>query len=312
MKFGVHCPSEGRDFETMKTFCQTAERLNYDLFTVTDHFTNMAKPTGPSNHPLECWSTLSGLAAVTDRIQLGPSVCCASYRHPALLAKIATTVDIISNGRLMLGIGAGWHELEFEHFFAKSPSLKERFDGLEDAIQICRGMFIEGKSTYLGKKYSTNEAFNFPKPIQKSIPIMVGGYGEKRTLKIAAEYADIVHFGGRLPAEEVPHKLDVLKSHCVSVGRKFSSIRIAKGISAILDEEKDNIKILSERMATRSQGKVSEAEARKFILRTTGPKNIANAIRAYQRLGVDTITLNGLSLEDLQPMKEQVLSQFDT
>ena len=96
LEFGIHAPPEGKDFDTMKTLCQTAERLNYDLFTVTDHFMNMGNPAGPQNHPLESWSTLAGLAAVTSRIKLGPLVSCVNYRHPTVLAKMATTVDIIS------------------------------------------------------------------------------------------------------------------------------------------------------------------------------------------------------------------------
>ncbi len=121
ISFGIHTPPEGKNFDTMREYCQTAERLGYDLFTITDHFMNMMDPAGHDNHPLECWTTLAGLGAITDRIALGPLVSCALYRHPTVLAKIATTVDIISKGRLIFGVGAGWHEMEFKGFMGQFP-----------------------------------------------------------------------------------------------------------------------------------------------------------------------------------------------
>jgi len=312
LKFGVHSPPEGKDFKTMKNLCQTAERIGYDLFTVTDHFMNMANPAGPSNHPLESWSVLAGLAAATSRISLGPLVCCANYRHPTVLAKIATTVDIISEGHLVFGIGAGWHEMEFERFLGRFPTAKERLDGLEDAVQICRSMFTHKYTEFSGKIYSAKEALNSPNPVQKSIPIMIGGSGEKRTLKIAAKYADIVHLSGGPSAQEVQHKLDVLRSHCSHLKRNFSDIRIATGFTPILDESASNIRAQAERIAAiRFQGQISAVEAEKIVLKTTGPKNILATIKEYQRLGVTAITMNSLGLEEMKSIKDQILSKLN-
>ena len=133
IKFGVHFPPEGLNFQQMKRLCLLAEDAGYSLFTVTDHFQNMSTPDGPTNHPLETWTLLGGLAAVTSKIKLGTLVSCVHYRHPTVLAKMATTVDIISNGRLIFGVGAGWHQKEFEGFLGDFLPVKKRMDGLEDA-----------------------------------------------------------------------------------------------------------------------------------------------------------------------------------
>jgi F420-dependent oxidoreductase-like protein len=308
LEFGIHAPPEGKDFNTMKTLCQTAERLNYDLFTVTDHFMNMANPTGAHNHPLESWSTLAGLAAVTSRIKLGPLVSCVNYRHPTVLAKTATTVDIISGGRLLFGIGAGWHEPEFNGYLGRFPSAGDRLDGLEDAIQICRSMFTNEHTTYKGKTYSASNTLNSPRPVQKSIPILVGGSGEKRTLKVAAKYADIGHLFASSP-EELKHKIDVLKSHVNRAGRT-GEVRIAVGHSPIVDPLPDNIGAQVERFLARHRGQMSRSEAEKMIRKSAGAQNIIDLIKDYRRLGVSLVTLNVSDVEGMKSLEDQVISKL--
>jgi F420-dependent oxidoreductase-like protein len=309
LEFGVHAPPEGKDFEAMKTLCQTAERLNYDLFTVTDHFMNMANPAGPQNHPLESWSTLAGLAAVTSRIKLGTLVSCANYRHPTVLAKMATTVDIISGGRLLFGIGAGWHEAEFEGYLGRFPSARDRLDGLEDAIQICRSMFTNERTSFSGKIYSATNTLNSPRPTQKSIPILVGGSGEKRTLKIAAKYADISHLFATSP-DELKHKIDILMSHSNRVGRK-TEIRIATGHSPIMDTSPGNIKAQAEHLANiRFRGQLSVPDAERMVRKTAGPQNIVELMRDYKRLGASLVTFNISDTEEMKSFKDQVISKL--
>jgi F420-dependent oxidoreductase-like protein len=308
LQVGVHAPPEGRDFETMKSLCQTAESLGYDLFTMTDHFMNMANPSVRENHPLECWTTLGGLAAVTSRIFLGPLVSCVNYRHPTVLGKIATTLDIISNGRLLFGIGAGWHEMEYGGFMGRFPSAKERLDGLEDAVQICRSMFTNQFTNYAGKLYSAQGTLNSPSPVQKPIPIMIGGAGEKRTLKIAAKYADIAHIIAN-STQELEHKLEVLRKHCSNISRDFSSIRIASGIRPLLDPSGEEIKAQVEWIATRRR--IPTAEAEKIVQKTVGPKNILDTIGEYQHLNVTLITFNMRSIEEIKSLKDQVISKLN-
>jgi F420-dependent oxidoreductase-like protein len=308
LQVGVHVPPEGRDFETMKKFCQTAESLGYDLFTMTDHFMNMANPSGRQNHPLECWTALSGLAAVTARIFLGPLVSCVNYRHPTVLGKIATTLDIISNGRLLFGIGAGWHEVEYRGFTGRFPSPKERLDGLEDAVQICRSMFTNEFTNYSGKLYSARDTLNSPGPVQKPIPIMIGGAGEKRTLKIAAKYADIAHIIAN-STQELEHKIEVLMKHCSNVDRELSSIRIASGLRPLLDPSPEEIKTQIEWTATR--GRMSTVEAEKSVRKTVGTKNLLATISEYERLNVSLITFNMRRIEEIKSLKDQVISKLD-
>ena len=264
---------------------------------------NMADPGGHENHPLECWTTLAGLAASTSRIALGPLVSCVNYRHPTVLAKMATTVDIVSGGRLIFGIGAGWHEAEFKGFMGRFPSPKERLDGLEDAIRICRSMFQNEVTNFAGKMYSATGTVNLPRPAQRSVPIMVGGSGEKRTLKIAAKYADISHLFANSP-QELEHKLQVLRRHCKSVKRNFSEIRIAVGMRPLLDRSEEAIKAQAERIAR--MGRLSLSEAERMVRANAGAENVINTLREYRRLGVGLITLS-LGLKEMEAFKDQIM-----
>jgi len=229
--FGVHLPPEGLTFAQMREACLAAEIQGYDLFTITDHLYPM-RPSS-AGYPLESWTTLAGLASLTERIKLGPLVSCVGYRNPALLGKIATTVDIISNGRLILGIGAGWHEAEFKAYFGRFPTVKEREDALEGTARILRSMLHRREATS-SKRYHVENLINLPSPVQKAIPIMVGGSGEKRTLRTAARYGDISHFFAD-STEEVERKIGVLKEHCKRCGRDFSEITLATSTSPIVE-----------------------------------------------------------------------------
>ena len=200
IRFGIHVGTEGWNFEKVKNFCIEAETLGFDFFTDMDHLMNQWDPQGEG--PLECWTTLAGLPAVTNKIKLGPLVSCYGYHRPTMLAKMATTIDIISNGRLIFGLGAGWHETEFKGFTGRFPSTRERMRGLEESLEICKSMFSNEWTTYHGRIYEVDNVQNKPQPVQRHIPIMVGGAGEKRTLRIAAKHADISHFLSQGSIEE--------------------------------------------------------------------------------------------------------------
>lgn len=287
--FGLHVPPEGLGFEEMKARCLRAEESGYDLFTVSDHFMNMAQPDRSDKHPLECWSTLAGLASVTKKIRLGPLVSCYYYRSPAVLAKMATTIDIISNGRLIFGIGAGWHEKEFEGFFGKFPSVKERMTGLEETVQVCRSMFMNERTSFNGKLYHYENVLNSPLPVQKPVPIMVGGGGEKKTLRIAAKYADISHCAFSPSMEALQQKLGVLKRHCEAVNRNFEDIKVGISVNPFLGSTKDEVEAKIRNRAKQLGQPLDEFRKRLGPLKGT-PEQCRETITQYIDLGVSVFT----------------------
>ena len=188
---------------------------------------------------LESYTLLGALGARTNRVRLGTLVTGVTYRNPALLAKIVTTLDVITSGRAILGIGAAWYDVEHEGLGVDFPSVGERMDRLEEALQICRAMFTEDRATFDGRHYRVREARNLPRPVQQGgPPIMVGGGGEKRTLRLVAQYADMCNFFGDVAM--IRHKIDVLHRHCKDVGRDPTEVTISRLSSLFLtnsDEE---------------------------------------------------------------------------
>ena len=306
--FGIHVPPEGRDFQEMQRICQVVEQNGFDLFTITDYLMNMRNPTDHGNHPLECWTTLAGLAAVTSRIKLAPLVSCYGYRRPTILAKMATTVDIISKGRLVFGIGAGWHEAEFNGFMGRFPPARERLRGLRETIKICTNMFTNERTTHNGSLYQVDNVLNSPQPIQKPIPIMIGGGGEKVTLKIAARYADISHFFTN-NVDTLTHKLAVLENHCNNVGRNYHEIR--KGTS--MDLLIGNTKAEAEqklKQRTKTLGTTQTAVRTRLGAGFGTPGMITEAIMEYINRGIGLITFRFTGVDNISLFSEKVLPRF--
>jgi len=267
---------------------------------------NMWNPKGPENHPLECWTLLSSIAAVTKRVKLGPLVGCYGYRRPTVLAKMATSVDIISGGRLVFGIGAGWHEDEFNGFMGRFPPTAERLRGLRETIEICRGMFSDEHFTYKGKLYEVENVLNKPQPIQKPVPIMVGGGGEKVTLQLAAKYADISHFfTGDLATLEA--KTTALLGHCEKLGRRYDSIRKATGFSVLLGKnEADAVERLN-RFAT-IRGQTTEALKQRLGPGFGTPEKVVAQMGEYVDRGIGLITLSFTDWADMPVFADKVMS----
>jgi F420-dependent oxidoreductase-like protein len=199
------------------------EQAGFDTVMVMDHFYQLPLLGPPEHEMFEAYTLLGAIAACTQKVKLGTLVTGVTYRNPALLAKIVTTLDVISTGRAFLGIGAAWFEPEHQALGFDFPPVKERMGRLEEAIQICRAMFRGERPTFDGRYYQVNEAINSPAPITPGgPPIMVGGQGEQRTLRIMAQYADMANFNASF--DDLPRKLDVLASHCSDVGRDVSEI----------------------------------------------------------------------------------------
>jgi len=220
--FTLGVPDTGL-FERVVELATTGEESGFSSLWVMDHFYQLPALGGADQPMLEGYTLLGALAARTSRVELGTLVTGVTYRNPALLAKIVTTLDIISSGRAILGLGAAWHDIEHEALGFDFPPVKERMDRLEEAVQICRAMFTEDAPSFDGRYYQLREARNLPRPIQAGGPrIMIGGGGEKRTLKLVAQYADLCNVSG--DADMIRHKLDVLRGHCAAVGRDPSEI----------------------------------------------------------------------------------------
>jgi F420-dependent oxidoreductase-like protein len=210
-------------FERVATVAVAAEEAGFDTVMVMDHFYQLPL-LGPTDHEMfEAYTLLGALAARTERVKLGTLVTGVTYRNPAILAKIVTALDVISRGRAFLGIGAAWFDVEHEALGVDFPPVKERFERLEEALQICRGMFRGERPTFEGKHYRVKDAINSPAPITPGgPPIMIGGSGEKKTLRLMAQYAEMANFTSGF--DELPHKLEVLERHCEDVGRDINTI----------------------------------------------------------------------------------------
>ncbi len=210
-------------FETVAATAVAAEDAGADTVMVMDHFYQLAMMGPPELEMFEAYTLLGALAARTKTVKLGTLVTGVTYRNPAILAKIVTTLDVISQGRAFLGIGAAWFDLEHDALGVDFPPVKERFERLEEALVICRAMFKDERPTIDGQHYSVHDAINHPAPITPGgPPVMVGGQGEKKTLRMMAQYADMANFTAGL--DEIPHKLEVLAGHCADQGRDLASI----------------------------------------------------------------------------------------
>lgn len=228
MKFGIHSPSyiypEANLFDAVKKKVLWIEQHGFDWFSVMDHMIQIPVHGLPEEPFMEGWTLLSALAAVTDRIRLSTLVTSTSYRNPALLAKMVANLDLISHGRITLGIGAGWYEAEYKQYgFDYQEKPAERIYRLEEAIKLIKTMWTEERATFHGKYFHVENAILEPKPSQKPHPpILIGGAGEQLTLRTVARVGDMCNFIGS--PEDVKHKFEVLNQHCVKEGRAYSDI----------------------------------------------------------------------------------------
>jgi len=228
-RFGFHFSSTsyqdlegGSLFDRIAEVAAAAESAGFDSIWVPDHVHQNRIGGGPEGPMLEAYTLLAGLATRTDRALLGSLVSPVTFREPALLAKVVTTLDVISNGRAVLGIGAAWDTEEHEAYGFNFPNISEREDRLEESILICREMFSSSPTSFEGEHYRLHEAWNAPRPIQARIPILVGGGGERRTLAAVAKYGDACNVFG--DPDVLRHKLEVLAEHCTKVGRDVAEI----------------------------------------------------------------------------------------
>lgn len=231
MKIGLQIPSftwPGGPAEIaprLKDIATTADDAGFASTWVMDHFFQI-EMVGEADEPmLESYATLSYLAAVTENVRLGTMVTGFIYRHPGHLAKTVSTLDVLSGGRTYLGIGAAWFEREARGLGLPFPPLSERYERLEETLQIVTQMWSDDAGEYTGEHYQLQETLNRPQPLaQPRPPILIGGMGERKTLRLVAEYADACNLFGRAGTDVLQHKLDVLRRHCDDVGRDYDAI----------------------------------------------------------------------------------------
>jgi F420-dependent oxidoreductase-like protein len=211
---------------TLAETARAAEQAGITSFTVMDHYFQMEFNGGRAEEPmLEGYTTLGYVAALTERMSLGLMVTGVMYRHPGLLAKIVTTLDVLSGGRAVLGIGASWYEREQRGLGVPVVPVTERFERLEETLQICLQMWSDDNGPYEGRHYQLAETLCVPAPLRRPRPpVMIGGGGEKKTLRLVAQYGDACNLFGT-SVDDVTHKLDVLRAHCADVGRDYDEIK---------------------------------------------------------------------------------------
>ena len=287
--FGLHLPSythpdtpPAQLFDRVVEQAQAAESAGFRLVTVMDHVYQIGGVGGIDEPMLEGWTTLAALARETSRVQLGTLVTGVTYRNPALLAKQATTLDTISGGRALLGLGAAWNDVEHAGYGYEFPPIRERMDRLEEALTIIRAMFTEERPSFSGRYYRIEEALNVPRPVQAGgPPILVGGGGEQRTLKIAARFADMTHWFP-LGADMLRHKSDVLAGYCEAIGRDPATIeRTMAAPVAVAATEADAARML-EFIPPERRGRVVAGP----------PERAAEGLRPYLDLGFTGFTFN--------------------
>jgi F420-dependent oxidoreductase-like protein len=291
-------PGVGPDevFDKLVDIATTAERSGFSSVSVMDHLHQIPPVGPPENWMFEGNAMLAGLAARTSTLSLGLLVGGVTYRNPALHAKITTTLDIISGGRIWHGIGAAWFEGEHNAYGFEFPTLKERFERLEEALQITRSMFTEDTTTFSGKHYTVNGAFNNPKPIRGDIPILIGGSGERKTLRMVAQYADGCNLFG--DADRVRHLLGVLRDHCDNVGRDFSEItKTGMGVLVIgPTHEAAQAKLQRMRDLGLPEERVASAIA-------GDPDTVGEAVQSRADAGLEGFTLSLPDVHDLETVE---------
>jgi F420-dependent oxidoreductase-like protein len=289
--FGLQIPNfrhaGGTDetmFEDVCAHAVAAEASGFDSVWVMDHFWQLPALGGPDAPILESYTLLGALAARTERVQLGTLVTGVTYRNPALLAKIITTLDIISRGRAVLGIGAAWYDVEHVGLGFDFPAARERLDRLEEAVQICRAMFCEERPSFEGRYYRIAEARNVPRPVRPGgPPIMIGGSGERRTLRLVAQYADMCNVTGG--PQTLAHKLDVLRRHCADIGRDPAGITTTRMGTLVLTPDHDE----TARVRSFLSGLMDDFEEQ-FIVGE--PDEVVGDVAALVETGVDSLIFN--------------------
>jgi F420-dependent oxidoreductase-like protein len=299
MRFGVFVPQGWRldlagidtaeHWSTMLDVARRAESGPFESIWVYDHFHTVPVPTEEATH--EAWSLMAALGAATQRVRLGQMCTCMAYRNPAYLAKVAATCDVISGGRIEMGIGGGWYEHEWRAFGYGFPSAGTRLGMLDEGVQIMRQMWTQGQATLDGKHYQVDGAIGRPLPLQSGgIPLWIAGGGEKKTLRIAAQYAQYTNFDAA--PETFTHKSAVLEQHCRDVGRDFGEITRSSNFNVVIGETEQDVQDKLDWIDAHYRPLVPADQAERYsTLFRSGPlvgtpEQIVERLRDLEKLGL--------------------------
>src|SRR5215813_4865107 len=283
MRFGVFTSLTWQTWPDVLDLWRHLESTGWDLACVSDHF--MPNTREREGSVLESWSTLSALAPLIPRIRVGTIVLGNTYRHPAVVAKMAAQVDIISNGRLILGMGAGWQSNEHEAYGIPFYTMRERLERLDEACEVIRSLWTQHRANFKGRYYQLSDAPLEPKPMQKPHPeLMIGGGGERITLRIVAKHADHWNVGGG--PKVLARKSAILEEHCAKIGRDSKTIRRSVNMSLLITDKKADIETLADTIAKR-MGRHA-ADARDTCLAGT-PDQIRERLHQLRAVGVNTV-----------------------
>lgn len=293
MRFSIW-PSPSNSWDDILELASHCQQTGWDCVYFADHF----MPNGPSPEPLdgnvlECWSVIAALAAAVPRVRLAPLVSSVTYRHPAVLAKIAAAVDQVSHGRLILGIGAGWQQNEHASYGLALGTVRERMDRFEEAVQILRSMLGQPRTTFEGQYFHLRGAPNQPAPVQQRLPLLIGGGGERRMMRLAARYAD--HWNTWTTPEVLAHKVSVLREHCEQVGRDQAEIQVSTQALMFLSTDTAWLK---EAATGRRMGPSTAA-----VISGTPPE-VADIVGRYAQAGADELIVPDFTLGPLQRKKD--------
>jgi F420-dependent oxidoreductase-like protein len=286
-------PNSAQSWSDIEATARHAEETGWDGVYVADHFLPSLGDDGGPMH--ECFGLLTGLAASVPRLRLGSLVCGNTYRHPAVLANQAVTVDHVSGGRFVLGLGAGWQENEHDAYGISLPPVRERLDRLEEACAVVKSLLTQPRTTFEGQHYVLRDAPCEPKPLQDPLPLLIGGGGEKRTLRIAARFADEWNVWGT--PELLAHKGRVLEQHCDDVGRDPGEIAHSAQALLFMSDDQDFLQ------------RIRDADMPRPMLIGTAAE-VRDTLNAYRDAGVDEFIVPDFTLPPVGAQRWEVMDRF--
>src|SRR5215469_8852020 len=289
MRFSIW-PSPTQSWDDIHEIAAHCEQTGWDGVYFADHFMpNSQDSQPPDGDMLECWSIIAALAATVPRVRLAPLVTSVTYRHPAVLANIAAAVDQVSHGRLTLGVGAGWQENEHASYGIPLGTVRERMDRFTESVQILRSLLSQPRTTFLGQYFQLQDAPCQPGPVSGRLPLLIGGGGERRTLRIAAQYAD--EWNDWTTPDVLAHKLSVLREHCDQVGRDPGEIHVSTQALLYLSTDKQWL-----------EDKRQAATGRAVIVGTPG--EVADIVARYRDAGADELIVPDFTLGSMARKKD--------